>query len=181
MPRSRSDANGARAQRWDVVRPLRHWMHHPVWAARVFSPSALSRIEQAISTGERTHHAQLCVVIEARLGLAALRARLTPRQRALQVFSEQHVWDTEGNNGVLLYLLLADRAVEIVTDRAARRAIEDGRWAQVCQALSQACSQGQWVEGTLQAVVRIHGLLAQAFPDGGNGSGNELSDRPQLI
>ena len=149
----------------------------------MFPADALSRIETSVARGERQHGAQLRVVIEARLGAASLRARLAPRARALQVFSEQRVWDTEGNNGVLLYLLLADRAVEIVADRAAARRIDSADWAAVCNALTRACADGHWVEGTESAIERIHALLAVAFPVGDEQpkAVDELPNRPLVI
>ena len=165
-------------------RPLRHWTCGAARARRLFPPEAIRRLEQAVKAGETTHRAEVRIVIEPRLDGAALRARLDPRARALQVFAEQGVWDTEGNNGVLLYLLLADHAVEIVADRAAARAVPADRWREVCDALVHAYRREDWLDGTLAAVEQIHALLAQAFPAGSADAPpdvDELPNRPVIL
>jgi uncharacterized membrane protein len=161
-----------------LLRGLRHQCYGSARARRRFSSSTLARLEQAVAAGEATHRGELRIVVESRLDAGALRTGLEPRGRALQVFAELGVWDTEENNGVLLYILLADRAVEIVADRAADRAIATERWAQVCAELTAEYLKGNWAEGTLRAVQAIHGLLAQAFPADREAATPDLDELP---
>ena len=147
---------------------------------RCFPDALLREIEVRVGAAEAGHGAELRVAIEPSLGLADVWRRRTPRERALEVFGSLRVWDTEGNNGVLLYVLLADRAVEIVADRAAARAIGDHRWDEVARALADAYRSGDWAGGTLAAIDRINALLAEAFPAAGRNP-DELPNRPVML
>src|SRR5581483_2543771 len=100
-----------------IGRIARHLLEHHWRARRVFTPAVLARIEEAIQAGERTHSGQLRFVVEGALDGAPLFRNQTARERALDIFSRLRIWDTAHNNGVLIYLLLADRNVEIVADR----------------------------------------------------------------
>lgn len=168
MPRTRA------RRLWDHVATD----HRTVRSA--FPEAALKAIESAIAAGERTHRGQLCVAIEAALPPARVLRRLTPRERALEVFGLLRVWDTEENAGVLLYLLLADRAVEIVADRGIHRRVGDAPWQEICAALEAAFRAGRYADGVVKAVERIAGVLAQHFPRARAG-GNELPDRPAIL
>ncbi len=163
-----------------AVRLARHLSLRRASVRRFFDDAALGRIADHIRTGELRHSAELRFVIEPSLSAAEIRASLPTRERALQVFSDLRIWDTEHNNGVMLYLLLADHAVEIVVDRAAAHAIGDDAWQQVCAELTGRYRAGDWLPGTLQALDRIHALLAQAFPPR-SGDTNELPDRPVVL
>lgn len=147
---------------------------------RAFPEAALDAIEKAIAAGERTHRGQVCVAIEAALSPARVLRHLTPRERALEVFGLLRVWDTEENAGVLLYLLLADRAVEIVADRGIHRRVGDALWQQICANLEAEFRAGRYADGVVQAVERMSAILATHFPRDGAG-GNELSDRPAIL
>lgn len=133
---------------------------------RVLPGPARAAIEEHIEAGAGRHTGLVRVVIESSLSSENLRAGLGARERALKVFSDLAVWDTEDNNGVLLYVLLADRAVEIVADRAAARRIERSRWQTVCEHLSERYHEARFLDGTLVAIDEIHELLAEAFPAG---------------
>lgn len=161
----------------------RFWRHvatDHVAVRRAFPRAALERIETAIATGERTHRGQVCVAIEASLPPARVLKRLTPRERALEVFGLLRVWDTEENSGVLVYLLLADRDVEIVADRGIHRIVGDAAWKSICARMEQSFAAGNYVDGVVAGVVEISKLLATHFPGAGAGS-NELSDRPVIL
>jgi uncharacterized membrane protein len=147
---------------------------------RTFPDSALKRIETAIAAGERSHRAQLCVAIEAALPAARVLKQLSPRERALEVFGLLRVWDTEENSGVLVYLLLADRDVEIVADRGIHRIVGDAAWQAICARMEELFRAGNYADGVVTGVAEISGLLAQHFPRDGAGQ-NELSDKPVIL
>jgi uncharacterized membrane protein len=147
---------------------------------RAFPEPALAAIEAAIAEGERRHAGQLCVAIEAALPPVRVLREVTPRERALEVFGLLRVWDTEANAGVLLYLLLADRDVEIVADRGIHRLVGDAAWQAICSALEEQFRAGHYAEGVVQAVARISDVLTRHFPRGAGGS-NELPDRPVVL
>jgi uncharacterized membrane protein len=162
------------------ARAWRHLWTTGALARRRFPVATLSAIEARVAQGETLHAAEVRVVIEPAFDLAMLRAGLDPRERARQVFGEQRVWDTEGNNGVLLYVLLADRRVEIVADRAAARLVPDREWQRVCEALAAHYARGEYLHGTLHAVDAMHRLLAPWFPPGRTNP-DELPNRPVVL
>jgi uncharacterized membrane protein len=115
------------------------------------------------------------------LPLAQVLRRTPPRHRALEVFGALRVWDTEGNNGVLIYVLLADHAVEIIADRSAARAIPQAQWDEIARSMSAAFARGAYREGAIEAVVRLNALLAAAFPADGRDNPDELPNRPAVL
>ena len=149
-------------------------------ARRAFPRAALSRIEAAIADGERRHRGQVCVVVEASLPLARVLKRVAPRARALEVFGAMGVWDTEENCGVLIYLLLADRDVEIVADRGIHAKVGDEAWVSICRGMEAAFRERRFEEGVAAGIARINVLLAEHFPRTSAGA-NELPDRPILL
>jgi uncharacterized membrane protein len=150
-------------------------------ARRAFPSSALSRIESAIAEGERRHRGQVRVAIEASLPLARVLRHVAPRARALEVFGALSVWDTEENCGVLVYLLLADRDVEIVADRGIHAKVGDEAWAAICREMETAFRQRRFDEGVVAGITRINALLAEHFPRTGAAGVNELPDRPVFL
>ncbi len=161
-------------------RCCRHLVHDARTVRRRFPDELMSRIEQAVSDGERRHSAEIRIAIEASLPLRDLLRGRSTRQRALEVFAQLGVWDTEANNGVLLYLLLADHAVEIVADRAAHGAIDASVWREVCDTVAAACRDGRFEEGLLSGVVALNVSLAEAFP-AREGDRDELPNRPAIL
>ena len=152
--------------------------HHS--ARRKFSAQALKRIEEAIAAGERRHAGQVRFVVEGSLPLGLVLRGLTPRERALELFGRFGVWDTEHNSGVLVYVLLADKAVEIVADRGISRKISQETWQAICRSMEAAFREGRFEEGAVAGVNAIGELLAEHFPRGSSGP-NELPDRPIVI
>ena len=150
-------------------------------ARRAFAAPALSRIEAAIAEGERHHRGQVRVAIEASLPLARVLKGLSPRARALEAFSELSVWDTEENCGVLVYLLLADRDVEIVADRGIDAKVDDATWANICHDMETAFRERRFEEGIAAGIAKINTLLAAHFPRTGAAGENELPDRPLVF
>lgn len=146
---------------------------------RAFTADDLLRIQHAIAEGERRHAGQLCVAIEAALPLARVWQRTSPRERALEIFGLLRVWDTERNDGVLLYLLLADRDVEIVADRGIHAHVGAEAWEAICKAMETAFRAGRYAEGVETGIAAITALLVEHAP--GAGGPNELSDRPVIL
>jgi uncharacterized membrane protein len=161
----------------------RLWRHLVTddWSARrAFPSAALQHIEQAIATGERAHAGQVRFVVEAALPLPSVLRGESPRDRALEVFGRLRIWDTEHNSGVLVYLLLADKAVEIVADRGIHRRVGDESWRVICRRMEAAYRGGRFEEGALTGIEAISALLVQHFPRGAPGT-NELPDRPLVL
>jgi len=159
-------------------------IHHlciPDWVARrPFTAAAMNHIEAAVRNSETRHGAELRVALEASLQPGALLRGPTPRDRAIEVFSELRVWDTEHNSGVLLYLQLVDRSIEIVADRGINARVPQQQWQDICRRMETAFSQGQFEQGLLAAIDEITGLLAQHFPPL-LGKRDELEDRPKML
>ena len=150
-------------------------------ARRAFPEAALHRIEAAIAAGEEHHRGQVRFVVEPALPLARVLKALPPRERALEVFGLMRVWDTEDNAGVLVYLLLADRDVEIVADRGIHRKVGAAEWEAVCRSMETAFRDGRFAEGAEAGIARINALLAQHCPRSAGDAANELPDRPVIL
>ncbi len=163
-----------------VQRLFRHWLAH-LRPARVLLPAqALSQIEAEVRAAELTHEGEIRVAVETSLSLQQLWWGLSARERALQVFTALGVWDTAHNNGVLIYVLLADRAVEIVADRAIAAHIPSHEWAALCAEVAERFRQGDAASACCHAVRSVAERLARHFPAAG-GDGNELPNQPVLL
>jgi uncharacterized membrane protein len=164
-------------------RSNRFWRHlftDDADVRRSFPAEAMDRIERAIVAGEATHRGQVCIAIEPALPLARVLRKLTPRERALEVFGLMRVWDTEENNGVLVYLLLADHDVEIVADRGIHARVGEAAWEAICQRMELAFRQGRFGEGVEDGVREISALLAAHFPGTANDR-DELPNKPIVL
>ncbi len=160
-----------------LTRVLKHLLYPDWLARRAFPPAAMARIEAAIAASEARHRGEIRFAVETALALFPLLRGLSARERALEVFSELRVWDTEDNNGVLIYLLLADRDVEILADRGIARAIPPEEWAAICREMERRFRAGRYEEGVLLGIAEIDRRLARCYPRLGEDS-NELPDRP---
>jgi uncharacterized membrane protein len=163
-----------------LVRLWRHLVTDRGAVARAFPDAALAAIEAAIAAGEQLHRGQLCVAVEAALPPGRALGATTPRDRALEVFGLLRVWDTEENAGVLVYVLLADRDVEIVADRSIHRLVGDAYWQAQCAVMEADARAGRLADGVLKAVQAISATLAAHFPRADAGP-NEIPDRPTLL
>ena len=164
-------------------RPHRFWRHaftDDRQVARVFSADAMKRIESAIVAGEATHRGQVGVAIEAALPLQRVLRKVSPRERAIEVFGSLRIWDTEENNGVLLYLLLADHDVEIVADRAIHRRVGEAAWEAICQRMEREFRERRFADGVEAGIREISALLAEHFP-GTARDADELSNKPAVL
>jgi uncharacterized membrane protein len=151
----------------------------PHWVAlRAFPAPALAKIEQAIKASERLHRGEIRFAIEAALHLHGL--RLSTRQRARQVFAQLGVWDTEENSGVLIYVQLVDRRIEIVADRGIAAKVAQAEWDAICRAMERAFKQNRFEAGALEAIQAVTGILARHFPAGAVNP-NELPDKPAVL
>ena len=163
-----------------LARVLKHLVV-PDWAARrAFPARVASRIEKAIRESERQHLGELRFVLEGGLPLPFLRAKKPARARAEDLFARLRVWDTEHNSGVLIYVQLVDRRIEIVADRGIAAKVGEEEWSAICRAMEKAFRAGRYEEGALEAIERATGLLARHFPSGGQHR-NELPDRPVVL
>ena len=164
----------------NLKRFLSHLLY-PSWRIRsAFPTSTLRAIESAIHAAEQCHDGEIRFAIEGTLDAAQLRRGITAHSRAIEVFTNLHVWDTVANNGVLVYLLLADRQVEIVADRGVHAKIGHAGWEVVCQSMEDRLRQDEYEAAALQGVAAIAALLATHYPASGRKT-NELDDRPVVI
>lgn len=163
-----------------IGRVLRHARSSTTAARRAFPPETLKAITDAITAGEQTHRGEVRLVVEKALPVGAVWSDVSDRQRALALFADYGIWDTEDNCGVLIYVNLADRKVEIVADRGIDRKIEQNTWKSVCQTLTAGYARGEFHESTLAAIEQVNALLRQHFPSDGPRP-NELPDRPLMI
>jgi uncharacterized membrane protein len=163
-----------------LVRILRHLWTTRWYAQRRFTPAVLQSIENAIRDTELRHRGELRFVIETALDLPQLLQGVSGRQRATEVFSQLGVWDTAENTGVLIYVLLADRDVEVLADRGIAAQVSAAQWTQVCHDIEQHYRAGRFVEGSVAAVHDAGALLARHFPATA-GDANELSNQPVLL
>ena len=166
----------------DLRRVLRHLLSTPHALRRSLPAAALDRIALSIRQAEAGHQGEIRFAIEHALPWSYLRRNAPPRERALMMFSKLRVWDTEHNNGVLLYVNLADRAVEIVADRGIADKVPRATWQAICHAARDQFRHGQIEAGALAAIAAIGAVLAEHFPLApGQRRGNELPDRPVVL
>ena len=164
----------------DLRRFWRHILMSPLFVRRCFPPAAMDAIEREVAAQEKRHRGEIRFVVEAELTSGQLWRDLGSRDRARQVFAEHGVWNTEENTGVLIYLLLADRRVEVVADRGITAKVAEGEWASICRAMEEHFRAGRFEEGSIAGVRAISELLVRHFPSTGENV-NELPDRPVLI
>jgi len=158
----------------------RHLLEHRWRLQRIFSPETLARIQQAITSGEAAHSGQLRFVVEGALDGAPLFRNQPARERALDIFSQLRIWDTAYNNGVLIYLLLADRDVEIVADRGIDAKVGPEGWERICKEMEIDFRAGNFERGVIKGIEAVSRELATHFPRSGAGP-NELPDAPVVM
>jgi uncharacterized membrane protein len=163
-----------------IGRIARHLVEHHWCARRVFPPKVLDRVEQAIKAGEATHSGQVRFVVEGALEGRPLFRNQSARERALDIFSRLRIWDTAHNNGVLIYLLLADRNVEIIADRGIDARVGAEGWETICRAMEAEFRAGRFEAGVVKGIAAVSNELARHFPPTG-AHPNELPDKPVVI
>jgi len=147
---------------------------------RAFPGDTLIAIDSAIKASEATHSGEIRFVVEGALDIAPLFGGQTARERAIDVFSQLRIWDTERNNGVLMYLLLADRDVEIVADRGIHAKVGPQGWEKICREMETAFRQGDFEGGMVRGIQAVTRHLAEHFPAAGDDR-NELPDNPVVL
>jgi uncharacterized membrane protein len=158
----------------------RHLLANRSRVRKAFPPRSLQAIEQAIKASEAVHSGQIRFVVEGALDGAPLLRNQSARARALDLFSHLRIWDTAHNNGVLIYLLLADRDVEILADRGVHAKVGAAEWRAICAMMEAEFGKGQYEAGVLKGIAAVTRHLAKHFPKHGGGS-NELPDAPVII
>jgi len=173
-----------------IARFFRHLFSNPWQVNRHFSAAALQRIEAAITESETKHTGEIQFVVEAGLHPYEVMAKKSPRARGIDLFSQLNIWDTENNNGVLIYLLLADRDVEIVADRAIDKQIGYDNWDAICHDMEVLFRRGEFEAGVLQGIAEVNAALEKHFPIANikdkrkqavQRKKNELPDKPIII
>lgn len=167
------------------MRWIRHLFLDHFSLARAFPRTTLAAIERAVAVQETRHRGELRVAIEGGLPLPALVAGRMARERALDLFTQLRVWDTEDNAGVLIYLLLADRRVEIVADRGIHARVGNIAWETICGEMQREFAAGRFEAGMLSGLGAISDLLSEHFPANSDKSAgdnpNELPDAPVTV
>ena len=161
-------------------RLCRHHIALPGAVRRHFSKAAMLRIEQAIAKSETAHLGEIRFAVELNLPLLDILRKKSAQQRAVEVFSQLRVWDTEQNNGVLIYLLLADHDFEILADRGVHQHVGHHGWQRICHEMEALFQQGQFEVGVLHGITQLGALLAQHYPATGKND-DELPNAPVII
>lgn len=163
---------------------LTRWFKHafmPPWSWRLAFPSdALKDIENAVRQSELQHRGELRFAVENALAPGWVWRGMSGRQRAVEVFSNLRVWDTEENSGVLIYVLLADREVHILADRGINKCVSSKEWENIAAIIQQAFRQGNFRQGAIQGIQEITRLLAGHFPFRTDDL-NEIPNRPVIL
>jgi uncharacterized membrane protein len=163
----------------NLRRIARHLLVMPGALKRAFPATTMMAIEQAIAASEREHSGEVRFAAEAALDVPGLFAGQSARERAIDVFSQLRVWDTAQNNGVLIYLLVADRDIEIVADRGLN-AVSAKDWQVICETMETGLRRGEFQQAVIVGVEAVSRLLARHFPPRA-GDRNELADRPAIV
>ncbi|HSH90663.1 MAG TPA: TPM domain-containing protein [Ramlibacter sp.] len=148
---------------------------------RIVPPDLLERLAQRVAASEKRHSGEVRIYVEAGLPMSYLLRNATPRQRAIAMFGKLRVWDTEHNNGVLVYLLIAERAIEIVADRGLNDRVPATEWQAIVDRMRNAFRESHYEDGLTHALEEVSALLVQHFPlAAGETNPNELPDEPVL-
>ena len=164
-----------------LLRILKHRWRDETDTRRALDDAALRRLAERVQHSELRHIGEIRVCVEAGLPLSYLWRDATARERALAMFGKLRVWDTEHNTGLLIYLLLAEHAIEIVADRGLNRHVPDAQWQDLTRGMAAAFRAGRFEDGLCEAIAAVDGLLQQHFPLAeGAANPNELPDSPFL-
>lgn len=161
----------------------RLWQHRkPNPDRQQFGPLLAERLSQTIASAEQGHRGEIRLVIESGLPAAQIWQNATTRERAIEWFSQLRVWDTEGNTGILLYLLLAEHKLELVADRGIAAKVPQTQWNEICAQLQNHLAKHEVEIGLSGAITQLGNLLQQHFPlDDAQTNPNELSNQPVII
>ncbi len=164
-----------------LKRMARHGWTDEADVRRALPPALLDRLTRRVSASERRHSGEIRIHVEARLPWSYLWRDATARERAVTLFGKLRVWDTEHNNGVLIYLLLAEHAIEIVADRGLSQRVPATQWQAMVQRMGGAFREGRFEKGLTQALEEVSAELVTHFPLApADTNPNELPDAPTL-
>ena len=148
-------------------------------ANRAVPVDMVERLMRRVAASERRHSGEIRICVEAGLPVSYLWRNAPARERAITLFGKLRVWDTELNNGVLIYLLLADHAIEIVADRGLNQRVTEAQWKAMVDNLGAAIRAGNYEDGLTQALEEVSAVLVQHFPlMPSDANSNELPNRP---
>lgn len=164
----------------NIQRLTKHLLASHWRVRRAFPPATVTAIGEAIRAAEQGHDGEIRFAVEGALDPWSLLRGQTPRERALEVFSHLRVWDTQHNNGVLIYILLADHAVEIVADRGIHAHETTATWAAICRQIETACGRGEYEAGAKAGIAAVAQALRRHFPRPDT-QGNELPNEAVLL
>lgn len=164
----------------NIKRILKHLVMTHWRVNRVFPPQTLIAIEKEIKASENAHVGEIRFVVEGALDSASLFNGQSARERAIDVFSQLRIWDTEHNNGVLIYLLLADRNVEIIADRGIHAKAKSHDWESICRMMETSFGQKNFEGGVISGIQAVTQHLTKHFPVVLGGR-NELPDKPIVL
>jgi uncharacterized membrane protein len=159
------------------------WIRHLAAGAsvrRLFPQATLDAIHRAIAAGEKRHRGEVCFAIEQSMPWRDLARGHSARERAHEVFAQLRVWNTEHNSGVLIYVLVAEHAIEIVADRGIAARVEQQEWQRICDRMRERFAAGDYERGAIDGVDAASDILARHFPDDGS-TRNELTDAPVVL
>lgn len=159
------------------------WIRHLAASASVrglFPQATLDAIHRAIAAGEKRHRGEVCFAIEQALPWRDLARGRSARERAHEVFAQLRVWDTEHNSGVLIYVLVAEHAIEIVADRGIAARVDQQEWQSICDRMRERFGANDYLRGVIDGVNAVSDILARHFPDDGS-TRNELADAPVVL
>lgn len=163
-----------------LKRLARHLFIWPAIVKRYFPKDSMRRIEHAIAASEVTHFGEICFVVESNLHAFDIFRKKSAKKRAIEIFSQFHVWDTAQNNGVLIYLLLADHDFEILADRGIHHLVGNDGWEEISHEMERYFRKGDFELGVLHGVTKISGHLDKHFPSDADNV-NELTNAPIVI
>jgi TPM domain len=164
-----------------LMRIFKHRSYDEADVRRVLGDAALKRLEARVHDSEKLHSGEIRLCIEAGLPTSYLWKRLSVRDRAIAMFGKLRVWDTEHNNGVLIYLLYAEHKIEIVADRGLKARVPDPEWQAIIERMREPLRAGKFEEGLGLAIDAVEALLEKHFPAGaGAANPNELSNKPWI-
>ena len=164
----------------NIMRTLKHLFYPGWWLRRDFPEAELTKIESAIQASESKHSGEIRFAIESSLPFKALWRDELIQERAIEVFSLLRVWDTEDNNGVLIYLLLADKKVEITADRNINKVVGPQEWQRICQLMEAHFRAERFGVGVVNGIEEVGKLLEKHFPSKPNDK-DELSNKPIIL
>jgi uncharacterized membrane protein len=166
----------------EILRIVRHWLKSPGAVRRAFPEDSLKRIRAAIVESEKAHSGEIRFAVEAALPMSYLRRDAPARERAVMMFSKLFVWDTEQNNGVLIYVEMADQQIEIIADRGIAKHVTAEQWKAIASVMRDRFRTNAYEAGAIEAIQAVGAALARHFPLGeGERNPNELPDYPVVL